>query len=431
MKISALCAASVLLVAIGCADDEEGATIPCDVTKRACQKAVFKATAAARGQDGALLPPVRVITRKQLADELRRDVDDSAAMRDEVQALKGRQSQQAMALLHLLPEPAEQSSDDAYVEQAAAGIAAYYSSYSEDITVIADQAEDHDTGSFTLSHEFVHALQDQRENLSEWRKPLVETSDDSVSTKCLTEGEAVWLSYVTFYREARRAEPERIDRSRIFASMLSDFLGDIESTAAPFISALETLPYPMGGSQVANLYLAQGADAVSQLYSMPRLTLRQWADEAPEALPEVLDCELPAAPEGYQRILSDRLGFAGLLSLYTGLGWDGATAYDGALPWRSDEVVGYAAESEPEAVAVAWRLRLESAASADALAFFAREAQLDARALGSEVLITAATRPELADSWLPHDSCVASDKSRALPGKGRLTTLDEQLGIER
>jgi len=431
VKLLRVLSAGLLLAAVGCADDEESATLPCNVSSRACQKAVFRATAAARGQPGAQLPNVRVITRKVLAEELQSEFDDSASMLDVAEALRGRQSQQAMALLHLMPEPAEQSSDDAYVEQAVNGIAAYYSSYSKDITIIADQAEDVENGTFTLSHEFVHALQDQRVGLNAWRKPLVTTSDDSVSTKSLTEGEAVWLSYVTYYGAVHDARPEDIAIERIFPPMLSGFLGQIEESSAPFINALETLPYPMGGRQVSHLYLASGEAAVSRLYAEPRLTLREWADAEVGELPEALECDVPAAPEGYTRILSDRLGFAGLLSFHTGLGWDGATAYAGALPWRADEVVGYASMADPEAVVVAWRVRLETAVDANAVALLARDADLVAVTKGAEALIVGATSAGLLDTWLPFEGCVSNDKGRAEGARGRLQTLAEKLGIER
>lgn len=432
MKFFRVLIAALLCSALGCADDEEAATLPCNVGSRACQKAVFKATVAARGQTGAVMPPVRVITRKQLAEELRREVSGSANERDRAQALEDRQSQQAMALLRLLPEPREQSSDDAYVEQAVDGIAAYYSSFSKDITVIDDQAEDVDNGTFTLSHEFVHALQDQREDLNAWRRPLIKSSDNSVASKCLTEGEAVWLSYVTYYGATQQLEPEWIDTERLFSSMLGGFLTDIGDTSAPFISALETLPYPMGGARVSDIYLGEGPAAVSGLYARPLLSLREWAEgDVASALPEELDCELPPAPEGFSEVLSDKLGFAGLLAFHTGLGWDGATSYEAALPWRADRIVGYASSDDPEAVVVAWRLRLENAAAADQLGQLARDAQLDALPLGNELLITASTRPELTRAWAPHDSCVASDKSRSSTTIRRRLTVAERLGIER
>jgi hypothetical protein len=426
--LRSVAAASLLLLA--CADDEETATLPCDVRTRACQKAVFIATAQARGQQGARLPPVRVITRKQLAEELAEAVAAQAGRRDEAEARLSRQEQQAMALLKLMPAPDVQSSDDAYVEQAVSGIAAYYSSFSKDITVIADQAQDPDNGTFTLSHEFVHALQDQREDLTLWRKPLMKTSDDSVAAKALTEGEATWLSYVTYFAQVRDVPADEIETDRLFQPMLMGFLADIASQPAPLLNALESLPYPLGGDEVAEVYLGTGISAVQALYKAPRTTLREWADPAIPGLPEALDCALPSAPEGYARVLDDRLGFAGLLAFYTALGQNGEAAYQSALAWRGDALVAYADDAAPEAVAVAWRLRLASSEAAEQLAALAASHTIEARASANEVLLAAATQADLLQAWLPFEVCGSADKGRSHPDERR-PTLDELLGIVR
>src|SRR5690606_20776067 len=147
---------------------------PCDVRTRACQRSVFEATAATRQQRGAYPPPVRIITREQLAQEYREQLAADAERPESEAEAALRQMQRGLALLGLLP--AEQSFEEAFVDQAVDSIAAYYSSFSKRITIIADSAEDEGEATFTLSHEYVHALQDQREDLSALRERFVAES---------------------------------------------------------------------------------------------------------------------------------------------------------------------------------------------------------------------------------------------------------------
>ena len=171
-------------------------------------------------------------------------------------------------------------------------------------------------------------------------------------------------------------------------------MSDIGATARRS-SCAENPPLPDGRAPgFLEIYLGDGAAAVGSLYKRPRLALRQWAeDDALSALPDALDCELPAPPEGFREVLTDKLGFAGLLAFHTALGWDGSSAYAGALDWRADSVAGYASSSDPDAVVVAWRLQLEGPVAADKLGQLARTAGLDARPLGNELADHGSTRP--------------------------------------
>ena len=170
---------SALLV-LACKDDPP--TPPCDITDGECQEAVFALTARVRGQEGAKMPPIRVISREQLRDEIQTDLDNSAAPSPDEVAV-----QQAFALLHLLPAEAG-AADEALADDLAEGVAAYYSPRWKAITVISDAAENEGDGTFVLIHEFTHALQDQRGDLN---TPLgFDTTDALVSFDSLVEGEA-------------------------------------------------------------------------------------------------------------------------------------------------------------------------------------------------------------------------------------------------
>jgi hypothetical protein len=345
--------------------------------------------------------------------------------------------QQGLALLALLPR--DQSFDEAYIEQAVESIAAYYSSRSRSITIIADSAENEDEATFTLAHEYVHALQDQREGLGALREKYVTETDDETALSALIEGEATWLSIVTYRGAVHGQAPEEIDAARIFESSLAATLEDIESAGAPLINASELLPYALGGAGVAERFLRHGMSSVETLFQAPPRTLLAWVNApalrrvARDQLPEPLDCDAPSPPEGYDVTLDDRLGFGGLLALRVALGQPAEEAYDAAAGWRGDLVRGYAAEDDPDSVAIAWRIRLQSASAAERFAQELREGAptLAATALEREVLIAAASDPALLVDWPDAADCPQHDKARARSTHTPLVALHRRLGIVR
>ena len=421
----------LLLAAMGCGD-EDAVSLPCNVANRACQRAVFDATAKSRGQSNAKLPRVRVITRAQLAAELRASVEGQTDELPADVALEQEQSQRALALLGLLPPPAEQSVDDAYIEQSVATIAAYYSHSSHDITVIADQTEDREEATITLSHEFVHALQDQREGLSRLQRKYSETTDDDVALTSLIEGEATWQSYVTFYREIHGLSLDQWNHPRLFEAILDNTLEAVEESSAPLIDMIELMPYPVGGKRLSELEVAQGAEAISALYDEPPLTLRWCAAEPLDGLPSKLDCDVPPAPEGYRRFDVDRLGFGGLLAFRTAQGEDAFSAYAEAEHWRADSIASYASESEGDSVAVVWRILLDSAIAARGLAAFTNASgEATALAQGNAVVLSAATDPDLLERWTPSQGCPAFEKRRGGSARSTLVAVKNKLGLLR
>jgi hypothetical protein len=425
------------LALAACDDEPARVALPCDVRTSVCQRSVFEATAKTRLQGGARPPPVRIITRAQLAQEYRDDLAWAAEQPETEADIALRQMQQGLALLALLPR--DQSFDEAYVDQAVESIAAYYSSRSRSITIIADAAENEDEATFTLAHEYVHALQDQREGLGTLRERFVTGTDDETALSALIEGEATWLSIVTYRGEVQGEAPEDIDVAAIFESSLAATLEDIESASAPLINASELLPYALGGAGVAERYLRHGASSLEALFDAPPRTLLAWVDApalrrvARDQLPESLDCDAPAPPDGYDVTLDDRLGFGGLLALRVALGQTAEEAYAASAGWRADLVRGYAAEDDADSVAIAWRIRLQSASAAQSFALELNEGAptLSATALDSEVLIAAASDPALLAGWPDAGACPEHDKARGRSMSSRLVALHRRLGIVR
>lgn len=439
LRLSALL--SCFLLACG----EEETRLPCDIREHACQSAVFRAVSETRAQEGAVMPPVRVISRRQLADELRAALSESTDEESRAEVTLATNKQQGLSLLALMPEPSTQSADEAYIAQSVATIAAYYSHSSHDVTVIADQAEARDDATVTLAHEFVHALQDQREGLSRLQQQYTHSSDEEVAFTSLVEGEATWLSYVTYYREAQHIAYEALNHQRAFESILDKTLQTIHRSQAPLLDASELLPYPVGGEYVAAVHLARGLPALAALFEDPPPSLRAYIDDDYDGtLPLALGCELPAAPEGYERIATDRLGFAGLLAFASSHVQDEAVAFEAARAWRADQLAVYAlAEGEPgdesnpgeqDAVAVSWSVLLDTPAAAEDLLGFiqAGPGSLSAAVHGNSLLVSAATDPTLLAAWQPAASCPPAAKTRTRGDDESLhALLRKRLGITR
>ncbi|HEX6244058.1 MAG TPA: hypothetical protein VFZ61_24250 [Polyangiales bacterium] len=427
-RLKRLCTGVALLLYVGCADEDP--SLPCNIAERACQRVVFRATAEVRGQTGAKLPAVRVISRDQLEAELRAAFEFQSDTRDETQIRRDEQGQRALSLFGLLPPPSEQSADDAYIEQSVATIAAYYSHGSKDITIIADQTRDAGDATVTLAHEFVHSLQDQRDGLSGLRERYVETTDDDVALTSLVEGEATWLSYATFFQAVDGRAPDEINHPRLFFEILRNTLSDIDESSAPLIDAAELLPYPVGGARVAQLHVEEGPASIEALFDQPPLALRWWTLDAPAGLPFDLECDLPPAPEGYERFDEDRLGFGGLLAYHAAQGDNGMLAFNAAQSWRADQLATYGALDDSQRVAVAWRLTLASEIDATNLARLAVASGVAGSVQGRSVLLTAASDAALLDAWKPSEGCPAFPKSRAKT-PGILARLKRRLKLTR
>jgi hypothetical protein len=431
-SIEALCVALVGLGATACGNgDGDGSPLPtitceplrrsCDIREAECREAIFVATACERGQRVAEIPPVRIITREQLRDELEAEVSASEPTRED------RAWERANKLLRFVPMGT--STDEASVEIFVDGIAAYYSSATKDVTVIEDSVEDDDSGTFTLSHEFVHALQDQRDGFRKVYEAHLDSLDSLVALDSLFEGEATLLSNVVMLFGD---DPEQIDWNRYFGDMLGDILVDVELSTTPLMSAIEILPYPVGGRGLAPVFLDGGTEGLEALYEAPYTTLAQWIDS--DGRQHELDCDVPAAPENYSVVFGERLGLAGLLAMEIVLG-DGTAALDERPSrWTSDALRVYATEGDdPTGVAFAWRLRLRTESAAVELAAQLEDALPDAHVdvQGSEILIASAEDQTVLTRWDALGECDAPKRIEHHPEAQSLSAsfLRKRLGL--
>jgi hypothetical protein len=386
---------SALLFA-ACKDD--AVEPPCDITKGACQKAVFALTARVRGQENAKMPPIRVISRKQLRDEIQAGLESGDELPPDQVA-----TQQAFALLHLLPAEAG-AADAALADDLAEGVAAYYSQGSKSVTVISDAAETDSDGTFVLSHEFTHALQDQRGELDD--PAGFDTTDAQVSFDSLVEGEAVWISNLAMIDLAGK-EPDQAKVESYFDGMQKSVLESVAMSAAPLYLAGEILPYPLGGRGVYHAYEDAKLAGIQALHDMPPDNLGYWLNEDPARAK--LECAPPPAPEGFEELSSDRLGVTGMVALDAAL--SGAAPTLGLADAWVDDGVALFADKARKKLGIAYRIRFLQ--TADALALAGRvldskelgSALVDAQAEQSEVLLLAANDQALLDALKAGEAC--------------------------
>ena len=380
-------------------DDAPQVALPCDVRESACQRAIFNATALLRNQRGARLPPIRVISRAQFAEETRSAGGTMQPSRRDV-IVDG-----ALRLLAFLPP--DRGSGGAAAEASIEGVAAYYHKRHKAVTIIDDAARNLLNGTYTLSHEFVHALQDQRESLD--RLDAKGTSSDSrLAIDVLVEGEAVVLSRVLTANLRGLTGPAAVD-TRFYDSLLEAFLAEIAESTAPLTHALLTLPYPVGGKPLAQAYADSAYEGIGRFLKAHPLTYAEWVEGGvPAALPQRLGCGVSEPPQGYGIIVNERFGGAGLLALLTRLGLSGSDAFQAARAWTNDTFTIYGPEAPADSNSVlSWRIGLRSATPAQQLTAMIRAAGLPVTVQQTEreVLITGATDLAVLAAWSAGQTC--------------------------
>ena len=405
--------AFLALSSASCSDTSETPTqVPCDIREARCRSAIFALTAEVRGQSGAKIPPTRIITRDQFATETRAGVLQNMSSRDDLVL------DATLRLLHFLETGT--SLGDAMADSSIAAVAAYYDSATKAVTIIDDAAEEQSSGSLTLSHEYTHALQDQREVL----KTLDDTAnstDEARAVDALVEGEATILSDATMTRAAN-LEYKRDDVLAFMSRLLNGVMMNIEQSDAPFNEAELSLPYPVGGLPVANAYLASGSAGVQAYFQTRPTSLIGWVqlgNGISTSLPLPLSCDLPDAPAGYARTAFDRLGGTGLIALYTRLGLNASAAFQTARAWTGDSFTVFAPSNGTEVnAAFVWRIGLTDEAAAMNLErlLLAGSVQVSVLRKVNEVVLSGATDPAVLAAWTVRNDC-STAKARAEPSR--------------
>ena len=413
-----VCAATLT----ACSGDEDDAfdchVMPvCDAARSDCQARVFSATACAREQTGASMPPIRTITAQEFATELRQSIEAEPNAQPDPW-------EQAAKLLGL--SPPELPLSDVLVDDLVSNVVAFYDPETKRVSLIAEHAGDAESATFVLSHEFVHALQDQASDLTAFHDQATST-DQSVAIDTLVEGEAMIHPNMLIVRGAKR-RPETIDWDSYVSGLQSSAFEAIDGSQAPFFTAMNGLPYSVGFRFLIGPWLDGGQRAINALFETPLLSFGQWAfATGPDRLrpADPLTCFPTGAPSGFTGFDHDRLGVVGLMGLRMTFGEPASTAFGLASALGDDSFVVFSTPDPARGVAVAWRLRFDIASRASSFAdavLGAFVGVVSVQTLERDVLIRAASDASVLATWTNASDCGRAEDLPAPPSQAGATS---------
>lgn len=331
----------------------------CDIRESKCQRHLFDATACVRRQRVDGLPSIRRID----TDELRAHFMEMA---EQAGSLEPSAWDAALQLLELIP--ADQTGGEAVVEDLVSGVAAFYSHLTGDVTIVEGYVDDDErAGSAVLAHEFMHVLQDRMQGLERQDRLWAISTDATVALSHLIEGEAQLLATIVV-RAGDGVDEADIEWDETFDATLQATFDVIAAAPAPFIAALQTLPYPLGARALLGLRQL-GQPELETLYLLGPGASVDWIDPASGWSPGPAQptC-LPQPPGGGREVTGfDSFGATGLMGFLVAQGTAPAVALELSAQLRSDAIVVFQ-DAGGGAVAVEWRLALGASRDADALA---------------------------------------------------------------
>lgn len=208
-----------------------------------------------------LLQPINLTTktRGELQSETSRDLETDYPALD-------RQNDQRVLVAFGLLDP-NQDIGEIYVELLGEQIAGYYDPESDEMVVVADDAEGDEisaSSEVTYAHEVVHALQDQHFDLESFGDQRLDGSDDeSLAITALIEGDATAAQI-----EYLIGNPGLIDD--LSGELAGDeSAGDALDNAPPIVRATLLFPYDEGQAFIDEVMADGGWDAVDAAYTSP------------------------------------------------------------------------------------------------------------------------------------------------------------------
>jgi hypothetical protein len=331
---------------------EQESYTACDVATDACQAAIFSTMACIRGNPGATRPSSRTLTATEYGDELAANTTNA----DTPLSL----AYERCAVLLNLARPGDLSVQSQIHVQTST-VPAYYSNKTKQVTFVVPDgsvpAYHYEYAYISLSHEYVHALQDQEHDLTQFKKDHWETTDSALAVTSVIEGEAE-AHQNAFLAATWGLDPTNLDSNAHYAAMKA---WDKQSLAgiSPLLAIWRDFPYSAGGPYVQQVLTSGGMPAVRQLFIDPPAASAQITSGI-EPIPVV--AEAPAPPAGYELMSTDTLG-SELLYDYLVTVPTVAMIHANLLAadWRGDRFYFYRSLSS-DSVAVVARLRFATQA---------------------------------------------------------------------
>jgi hypothetical protein len=375
----------------------------CDIGTEMCQEDVYYALARMRG-DGidpfVGVPPIRTLSREAYRQQLEAQAERNRRQREQQGEPEVNPTDTVLQLLGMIT--VSQAPAQTAVDTQAGGVAAYYSSRDQQVTVI-ERPPDSDRVADTklLLHELVHAFQDKDVGLG----GDVASADEAFARTALIEGEATHYELLGL-REMQEEDPEAFDWDGLYENWRDGRRRASARSGSPYFAA-RWFVYPLGGHMATARWVAGGNGAVRSLQARwPRSSLAYMLGPHAEVPRDLgLSCRVPDPPEGMVLRARNELGAVQLHALLLGQDVEEELAWDLALGWRGDAFMVFF-DPESQAVLGSWRFRLaDESVAASVAAGFAQTEALQAVRRGADVVVNVASDAAPLTGWAGITDC--------------------------
>jgi hypothetical protein len=229
----------------------------------------------------------------------------------------------------------------------------FYEPQADQLVVVNTPAADDVGSSLVWAHELEHAVQEHRFHLPSRLLAMRDDSDEQRAASAVAEGEAMLVMFLISNPSADPAALERAERTvREQARTLRRPSGVPEYFVADLV-----FPYTTGFDAVLRAYGGGGWGAVNRLLASPPTTTAELLHPDRTGPPDgVAASVLPAAPPGWEEVLTDSVGEWGFAFLL-GRGSDPQHAAAVASGWDGDRMRLIRERAVPDRWALVWRLR--------------------------------------------------------------------------
>lgn len=336
------------------ADTSAEPSVPSDAEVQAILAQIQDEVIAIRGLEAADIGPAEIISRDELAVELRRIFDEEYPVEDR------ERDNIALRALGLL-EP-DQDIAELQLQLLGDQVLGFYDDTEKRMVVVSDAGLDVEAR-ITYAHEYTHALQDAAYGLDALETDAVGEDDRSLARTTLIEGDATITMLAWMLQNLSQSEileyvagAELPDTTGIPSWMLAQL-------QFPYDAGLTWTTALAGGDPTSPDYtdvdaaFADPPDSTEQI-----IELDKWeARETPDAV-EVPDLAA-ALGAGWEEVDSTPVGQATIGIMLEFFGIPSGDAREAGEGWGGDRAV--IATGPDDAFAVAWRLAWDSPADAD------------------------------------------------------------------
>lgn len=238
----------------------------CDIRTPDCQHSVFERIEKLRGIAGSR-PKVKMVTEDAFHERVYGDEEGEEARTEAFDHLR-----RGLTLFNLAP--ADYSVERSRRDRVSRVSAAYFGKTKE--VLIVDRGEPMDDGRAmaTLTHEYVHALQDEALDAEAYEDRWIRDFDSELAIRALREGEATHFELMTYWK-LEGIDLDRVDWGSYYQDWIEteDLLFDEDPM--PINTAYSRFTYAYGGRYIQRVLHEFGREGLEQMYENPPLTTRE------------------------------------------------------------------------------------------------------------------------------------------------------------